>query len=94
MRQARVDANQTAIVRSLRDAKATVQHLHAVGQGCPDILVGYRGKNYLMEIKDGSKVPSARAMTAPQIEWHNGWRGQVAVVTTVAEALAVLGIST
>ncbi len=35
----------------LRQAMAEVEHLHMVGKGCPDILVGYKGKNVLLEIK-------------------------------------------
>ena len=44
-----VDANQPEIVAALRAAGATVQHLHEVGQGCPDILAGFRGRNYLID---------------------------------------------
>ena len=45
-RQAKVDANQSDIVAGLRSIGATVQPLHAVGKGCPDLLIGYRGDNY------------------------------------------------
>ena len=89
-RIARVDANQKAVVAALRAAGATVQHLHSVGQGCPDILVGYRGRNYLLEIKDGDKPPNKRRLTRDEGRWHRRWRGQVAVVESVAEALAAI----
>ena len=39
-RAARTDANQAEIVAALRGVGASVQPLHAVGQGCPDLLVG------------------------------------------------------
>lgn len=91
-RAARVDANQKIIVKALRQSGATVEHLHAVGSGCPDILVGYRGSNYLMEIKDGKKPPSGRKLTPDQVEWHGAWRGQVAIVKSVTEALSVIGV--
>ena len=42
-RAAAVDANQTAIIRALRKAGVSVQPLHTVGQGCPDIIAGFRG---------------------------------------------------
>jgi hypothetical protein len=29
-----------------------VQHLHGVGQGCPDILVGYRGRKHFVRNKE------------------------------------------
>jgi len=91
-RASKVDENQKAVVSALRSSGATVTLLHAVGGGCPDLLAGYRGGNYLIEVKDGSKPPSARKMTDPQVEFHRDWRGQVCVVTNPIEALAALGI--
>lgn len=89
---AKVDANQPEIVAALRSAGATVQPLHSVGQGCPDLLVGFRGQTYAIEVKDGRKPPSARKLTPAQNDWHAGWRGHVAVVSTVEEALAAIGL--
>ena len=89
---AKVDANQREIVAALRSVGATVQPLHAVGQGCPDISVGWRGVNYFLEVKDGEKPPSARKLTPAQEDWHGGWKGHVAVVSSVAEALAAIGL--
>lgn len=86
-RDARVDANQKAIVDDLRLMGASVEHLHRVGGGCPDILVGYNDHNYLMEIKvDGGKL------NGKQEQWHNRWKGQKAVVRNINEALQVLGV--
>lgn len=88
---AKVDANQPEIVAALRSAGATVQPLHSVGQGCPDLLVGYRGQTYAIEVKDGRKPPSARKLTPAQEDWHGAWKGHVAVVSSVDEALAAIG---
>jgi len=88
-----VDTNQAEIVAALRLVGCSVQHLHTVGKGCPDILVGYRGVNYALEVKDGSLPPSARKLTGPEADWHYTWRGQVAIVNNVREALAVVGVS-
>jgi len=66
----RVDANQKEIVKALRDRGASVLHLHQVGGGCPDILVGYAGYNFLIEIKDGTKPPSKQKLNVTQQEWH------------------------
>ena len=90
-RAARVDGNQSAIVKALRQCGATVQDLSRVGEGCPDLAVGLRGKTWLMECKDDSKPPSARVLTDDQVIWHREWRGHVVVVKNVAEALAVIG---
>jgi hypothetical protein len=92
-RAAKVDANQAEIVAALRRCGATVQHLHTVGQGCPDLLVGRGGVTFLLEVKDGAKPPSRRALTPQEAAWIEGWRGRpVAVVESVDDALAVLGV--
>ena len=80
-RAARVDANQKEIVEHLRKMGATVQPLHTVGRGCPDLLVGYGGTNYLLEVKDGDKPPSQRKLTPDEQSWHDEWVGHVSVVT-------------
>ena len=85
----KVDGNQAEIVKALRRIGASVQILSSVGRGCPDILVGLRTggngrRNLLMEIK----LPGER-FTLDQVDWHDAWRGQVAVVETVDEALKI-----
>ncbi len=89
---ARIDDNQPAMVKGLREMGCTVQHLHTLGQGCPDILVGFRGDNYLMEIKDGSKTRSRRKLTDDEARWHDEWRGQVSIVKNLNEAMKVVGL--
>ncbi|MEQ1067238.1 hypothetical protein ABLB96_15100 [Acinetobacter sp. XH1741] len=89
-RAAKVDANQTEIVKALRQVGASVQSLASTGKGCPDLLVGFRGTNYLMEIKDGQKVKSARKLTPDQIEWHESWRGKIYVIESTDQALEVI----
>ena len=91
-RAARVDANQDAIVSALRAAGASVQPLSAVGQGVPDLLIGFRGVNLLMEVKDGAKPPSARRLTEDQIQWHGAWNGPVCVVDGPEAALRAIGV--
>lgn len=94
MRAAKVDSNQPAIVDALRAIGATVQHLHAVGKGCPDLAVGWRGKTFLIEVKDGKASPAHRALTEPQVEWHGGWKGQVAIAYSPDDALRIVGAIT
>jgi hypothetical protein len=90
-RASRVDFNQREIVAALRGAGATVQLLHAVGEGCPDLLVGWKGLNLLLEVKDGSKPPSAQKLTPQQEVWHRDWRGRSIVVNSPEAALAAIG---
>ncbi len=88
---AKVDANQPEIVAALRKVGASVQSLAAVGTGVPDLLVGYRNQNHLLEVKDGGKVPSARLLTADQLGWHANWSGPVSIVYCIDDALRAIG---
>ena len=83
---AKVDDNQAEIVAALRRLDATVQPLHAVGEGCPDLLVGWRGRNILLEVKDGNKSLSRQQLTEDQQKWHRTWCGQVCVVRSIDDA--------
>lgn len=89
-RAAKVDANQAEIVDALRRVGASVQPLHAVGAGVPDLLVGYRFANYLLECKRDEKAK----LTDRQVRWHEVWRGSVLTVTSPEDAIEQLGIST
>ena len=80
------DETQAEIVAALRDIGATVQLLHTVGAGCPDLLVGFRGVNYLLEVK----TPGRQQMTIWEQNWHEAWRGAVVVVSTIDEALEIV----
>ena len=90
-RAAKVDANQEQIVSALRAAGATVQSLAAIGKGVPDLLVAFRDGMYLLEVKDGAKVPSKRVLTGDQVTWHAAWGCRVHVVHTPEQALAAIG---
>ena len=57
-RAAKVDANHSTIVKALRDVGATVLSLASMGHGCPDLVIGKDGKNWLVEVKDPMQKPS------------------------------------
>jgi hypothetical protein len=80
-RAGRVDNTQKAAVDALRAIGASVQILSAVGQGVPDLLVGYHGVNVLVEMKTGNKP-----LTREEEEWHAKWAGQVLTAKTPEEA--------
>ena len=89
-RASRIDRNQPEIITALRQLGASVEPLHAVGKGCPDLLVGFRNRTLLMEVKDGTKPPCERRLTEDQRRWHQAWQGQKAIVKSVEEAVAVV----
>ena len=90
-RAAKVDANQADIVEALEGIGCSVAVTSWVGKGFPDLVVGYRRTNFMLEVKDGSKVPSARRLTPDQERWHSTWRGRVVVVESVDDALRAVG---
>ena len=87
VKAARIDANQTAIVSALRKVGCDVQSLAEAGGGGADLLVFVRARKQLLllEVKDGKKSPSQRALTPDQVKWHE--RFPVTVVKSVDEAL-------
>lgn len=88
----RVDDNQSAIVEGLRTLGCSVRNLSAVGGGCPDLLVGRAGINYLLEVKDENKYPSERKLTKDQREFFAAWNGQAVVVKNIEEARRAVGL--
>ena len=66
----RVDANQAEIVKALRAIGASILHTHQL-KNCFDILVGYRGRTFLMEIKTSEK----EKLTPGEAEFKESWRG-------------------
>lgn len=93
-RAAKVDDNQGDIVKALRAVGCLVAHT-PVGNGFPDLAVGYRGRIVLLEVKDGRKVPSARKLNENEVKFHQQWAGlPVYVVECVEDALAAVGVVT
>ena len=89
-RAARIDANQNAVVAYLRGLGMSVCILSPMGKGIPDLLVGWRGLNVLLELKDGSKPPSAQELTADERDWHAKWAGQLDTVNSPESAARVV----
>lgn len=86
--KARVDANQSAIVEMLRNMGCVIQHLHTVGNGVPDLVVGVHGALAWCEIKDGAKKPSAQRLTEMEEQFRQRWQGYP-VFTVASEADAM-----
>lgn len=84
-RAAKRDKNEREIIDALLKIGCTVQQLDDAY--VPDLLVGYITStgdkiNILMEVKNKKGT-----LKKGQIAWHESWKGQVAVVRTVEEAL-------
>lgn len=86
-RRARVDENQSEIVSALRELGCSVELLHRVGGGCPDVMAAYEGRTALLEIKNPNGSPR---LLSTQREWIARWKGRVAVVSSATEAVDVM----
>ncbi len=82
---ARVDANQDQIVSALRAAGAYVWII-----GLPvDLLVGYKGHTFLVEVKNGSK----KRLTKLQADFFENWSGSTLVrIDSPESALRMLRV--
>ena len=92
-RNARVDTNQPEIVEALRQVGAHVLHTYQL-KNAFDILVGFRGQLYIMEIKDGNKPPSRHKLTKGELKCKAGFEAvdvTYHVVLSVEDALRVIG---
>lgn len=89
-RAAKVDANQPTIVAAFRAMGASVTPTHTAGQGFPDLVVGYRGLNLLVEVKDPNAPKRDQKLHEKQTKFHDEWRGQICVVKTLEDAAALL----
>lgn len=83
-RAAKRDKNEAEIVVALRAIGATVAPVS--GAGVADLVVGYRGVNFLLEVKG-----KRGKLTDDQVKFSQTWQGQYAVARTVDEALRAIG---
>lgn len=90
-RQHGKDGNHDTIVNALKSVGASIVDSAGVGDGFPDLIVGYRGANYLIEIKDGRLVQSRRRLRPDQAKFHDTWGGQLVTVINPMEALVAIG---
>lgn len=82
-RAARIDGNQGAIVKALREIPGI-----SVATRHDDILVGWRGKTHWYEIKASGKA----SIRPAQITLRDQWTGHYRVVSSVEEILLDLGL--
>jgi len=84
-RARKVDANQAQIISGLRAIGASVM----IVNGEIDLVCGYRGVNYLLEVKASRKSQ----LKASQVKLLDEWRGQYAIITSLDEAYDAIGFN-
>jgi hypothetical protein len=67
------------------NAKRVKQLLHAING-----LTIIEGATLLMELKDGSQSASKQKLTKDEVEFHDNWKGQLAIVNSVESAVNLI----
>ncbi len=94
MRVRKCDNNQSELVKQMRKIPGlTVAHTHTLGKGMVDVIAGFRGVNFLFEVKNPSLSPSARKLTPDELRFHSEWKGQIAIVETLEDVMKILKIA-
>ena len=88
---ARKDANHSEIVSACRQIGAYVLDISQL-PNCADLLVGYRGRWIVLEVKDGEKTKSQTKLTKGEQKFHDqaGYRAPVHIVYSADEAINIL----
>ncbi len=82
--RARIDSNQTEITKKLRELGFSVLCLHMVGRGCPDLLIGKNGQNWLIELKSSQKAQ----LTPDEERFFSEWQGNAIIAHSVEEIMS------
>ena len=88
----RIDDNQKEVVSQLRKLGVSVAITSMLGKGFPDLVLGHQNKNYLIELKDGSKTKSRKTLTEDEAKFFNDWRGQVDKCESLDDICRIIGI--
>ena len=89
----RIDGNARLVIDCLRVNGVSVQSVHASNSGVPDLLCGFMGRNYLVEVKPESRSKAANAPRASQVAWAAAWRGSKPfVVHNAAESFELVAL--
>ncbi|SOD42395.1 hypothetical protein [Nitrosovibrio sp. Nv4] len=88
-RAAKVDANQPEIVEAFRKMGCSVLIISQL-KGCLDLVVAKNRKTVIVEVKDGSKPPSARQLTPLERVFLDAWRGEAVIVESLDDVLRVV----
>lgn len=83
-RDNRVDANHLDVCNALRQCGASIYSTASLGDGFPDAVAGFRGFNYLIEIKNGTRKWD---LSDDQKTFHSNWQGQIVIIDSIQSAI-------
>lgn len=90
MRASRTDSNHQDITAALRKRGCSVSSIAELKNGQGDLLVGFRGRNYLFEVKDPDAPAARRKQTKTGDTFASTWRGQRHIIFTEEQAWGVI----
>lgn len=90
-RGSRPDLNHEEIRDGLKQiiGKQCVRDTKDIGGGFPDLVIGFRGQNYFLEVKSDENAKLTPAETA----FHMTWEGQIDIVYSLDDAMKVIGLT-
>lgn len=90
--RAKPDDNQTHLVKFIRKLGASWQHTHTI-PGALDGIIGWRGIDQRVEIKNPDQTPAKRRLTDAEKETFDTWKGRrPVVIETQADVLQLIQI--
>lgn len=89
-RARKTDSNQKQLVNQLRKLGMSVAVTSSLGDGFPDLVVGFRSQNFLFELKNPNLPPSRRKLTPDEQTFFSIWKGSVHKVETIDDVLKIV----
>lgn len=83
--QGKRDSNHGELVGVFRNCGCSVLDLGMVGNGCPDVCVGFMGETHLVEFKS-----EKGKLTEDQRQFVDRWRGDHFIVRSAEEAISLV----
>ncbi len=93
MRYGAVDKNQTEIILAFKQLGCSVLNCSRIGNGFPDLVVGYRNECYTVEVKNPKYTYGRRGLNENQKKFADSWRGSpVLVVRTLDDVTRLVSL--
>ena len=93
-RGGKTDGNHREIVNALRDHGACIIDTSGHGGGFPDLIVGFNGMTFLVEIKNLKTQYGRAGLNKNQQKWKARWTGgPYCIVTDIESAIRAISVS-
>lgn len=85
MRAKKVDAVHQVIAQAFRSCGCSVLSIAPIGCGAPDLVVGFRGRTVLVEVKAEKGKLNER-----QREFWRDWKGRIVIARTTEDVERIM----